>query len=204
MADNAHRTSLLRTSRGFNMIELMVALVILAVLAAVAAPNMSGIVKSNRVESMIRELSGALAFARTEAASRGIPVVLCRSNDGAACVVSVSAQVTDGWIIWEDSNFNGTFEPISGEELLRVHDNLTSTRLTTYNPVTSGSPLKVTFDRFGFANERIQFEVCEKDQEVEYARALFMENSGRVAHSRLNTATNVHVDISGASDLTCP
>lgn len=203
MADNVTTTGLQRASSGFTLIELMIALVIFAVLSMVAAPNFSDTIKRGRVDSMVRELAGALAMARTEAASRGRPVWFCRSSDVATATTpscASSSSVTDGWIIWEDTNLDNSLT--SADEILRVHDNLVNTRMQMSIP-SVGNVSRVPFSRHGFADVQMQFALCEKDQEVAYARALLMERSGRIAHSRRNTTTNVHIDING-TDLTCP
>lgn len=193
---NASRTA------GFTLLELMVSLVMLAILAMVAAPSFTDTMKRNRVESTIREVSGALNQARTAAASRGLPVIFCRSTNAAANTrtCSGSTGATEGWIIFEDSDKDGTLD--AGEPILRVHNSLTTTRLDVAN--SSGtSQTQVTFNRSGFSNQRLTFEVCESSRDTQFARALVMENTGRLAHSRINTGTGIFKDV-GGNDLTCP
>lgn len=87
---------------GFSLIELMVAVAVVALLAAVAAPAMVTLMNSNRLSSTAGELTAALQLARSEAIRRSAPVTVCGSADGIAC-----ANDTDwaGWIVqgWDNS-----------------------------------------------------------------------------------------------------
>jgi prepilin-type N-terminal cleavage/methylation domain-containing protein len=56
-----------RLQHGFSLIEMMVAVAILAILAAIAAPQMQAHITGNRVTAATNELLGALAQSRSEA-----------------------------------------------------------------------------------------------------------------------------------------
>ena len=58
------------SNRGFSLIELMVALVVLGVLAALAAPAFNGLFDRSRADSESGALVGALNLARLEAINR--------------------------------------------------------------------------------------------------------------------------------------
>ena len=55
---------------GFTVIELLVAVMILAILATIAAPNMTAFILSTRVRGAATDLYSALIFARSEAIKR--------------------------------------------------------------------------------------------------------------------------------------
>lgn len=189
-------------TQGFSLIELMVALVIVAILAVIAGPNFSDAIKRNRVESLAREVASALNLARSEAASRGRTVILCRSVTGSSC--SGTTNATEGWLIFEDTDNSGDLDAGGSEPILRVHDELTNTRLRVYTgPSGAGNTSTVSFDRHGFSNAQVTFEVCEDTLNTTFARALVMENSGRIARSRVNGGSGLHRDVTG-NDLTCP
>ena len=55
---------------GFTVIELLVAVLILAILATIAAPNMTSFILGTRVRSAATEMYSTLIFARSEAIKR--------------------------------------------------------------------------------------------------------------------------------------
>lgn len=71
------RTSLrTRRSAGLTLIELMVALAMLAVLASLALPSLGGAAQRARLKSAAEQLAADLGEARHAAAQRGLPVHL--------------------------------------------------------------------------------------------------------------------------------
>ena len=101
---HTQRTGLLTGQRGMTAIELMAALAIVAVLTAMAVPAFRDFLQNNRAAEQSNALVGALALARNEAVTRGIPVSVCASSDGESCedAVGLFADWTQGWIVFTD------------------------------------------------------------------------------------------------------
>lgn len=87
--------------KGITIIELMVALVVLAVLLAVGVPSFQSFTASSRLTTASNELVGSLALARSEAVRRGARVTVCKSANGAACVTT--GTWAQGWIVFVDN-----------------------------------------------------------------------------------------------------
>lgn len=187
---------------GFTLIELMFAVLILAILTTIAAPNFISFVKTNRAESEIREVASALAFARSAAVSRGKPISVCRSNDNATC----SGSWTDGWIVFID---NGTAGKVDGDDkVLRSGQGSGADTLKVYSYATSSTTTKtaedyVQFDNRGTVDKRFNFVVCDSDNDTRYARAVLLGEIGRLLLSQSATYTGTHTDINNQA-LTCP
>lgn len=98
---------------GFTLIELMVAIAVLAILLAIGLPSFQESLRSNRVTTAANEFLTAISLARSEAirSTRGAGV--CASADGATC----AGTWNDGWLVWLDANGNGTLE--GGENVVR-------------------------------------------------------------------------------------
>lgn len=70
-------------AKGFTLIELMITLAILGIVLGLAAPAMGDFVVRQRVSSQANELMLALAYARSEAVTRGVDIaVLPAINSG--------------------------------------------------------------------------------------------------------------------------
>lgn len=129
-------------ARGFTLLESMVVVAILAVLAALAGPNMVPVIERWRVRQAVEEMTGTIAFARSEAITRGGNVAVRRSTpDTAQC--ALAAQVSNwncGWTVFDDVNGNGVQD--SGEDTLRQSSPLSS--VTATNASTLGASYALT------------------------------------------------------------
>lgn len=101
--------------RGFTLIELMIALLILALLAFVAVPSVQPVLLRNRLTTETNRILTSLAHARTEAILRAQNVAICTSADGATC--DGTADWTNQFIVFFDADNSNT--PAPGE-ILRV------------------------------------------------------------------------------------
>jgi len=70
------------TSSGFTLIELMVTIAVLAIIAGIAAPNISTQLADQRVKSTTAALLNALKEAKVESAIRRQNITFSYDNDG--------------------------------------------------------------------------------------------------------------------------
>ncbi len=110
-------------SFGLGLIELLCALVILGVLAALGVPALGRLVASSAAASHAQLFLIDARYARSEALRRGVSVTLCRALDPDApnpqCAGSAGPGGWErGWIIFADHNADNRRQP--GEPLLRV------------------------------------------------------------------------------------
>jgi type IV fimbrial biogenesis protein FimT len=109
------------THRGFTLIELMTAILVLAILLGMGIPSYREMARSNRVTTSANDLVTSLSMARSESLRRSVPVSVCASTDGTACVTAKPTTITDwttGWIAFTDANSNGTID--AGDEQLQT------------------------------------------------------------------------------------
>jgi type IV fimbrial biogenesis protein FimT len=89
-------------------IELLSALSIVAILSALAVPAFRDFMQNNRAAEQSNALVGALALARNEAVTRGVPVSVCASTDGETCDAAGGLFTfwSSGWIVFTDAAGN--------------------------------------------------------------------------------------------------
>lgn len=84
--------------RGFSLLELLVAMTVGGVLAALAVPAMDAAMLDARRRATMEALLRGAWLARVEAARRAAPAMLCASRDALACSDEVAAW-SAGWIV---------------------------------------------------------------------------------------------------------
>jgi type IV fimbrial biogenesis protein FimT len=91
-----------RQNSGYTLIELMTAISILGILAAVAAPSWRDYTINSRSQQARVDLVTANSMARMAAITRGVPVSLCASANMTSCS-GTAADWPRGWIVFTDN-----------------------------------------------------------------------------------------------------
>jgi len=134
-----------KNANGFSLIELLVAISILGVLSALAAPSFTDMLARYRNNSVADEVVNVISSARMEAIRRGGDVVIQKKTSGAnSC--STNQEWSCGLILWADTNRNNTQD---AGELLKELD--VPVNVTVRN-MSGTSPSSMTFNRWGNAN----------------------------------------------------
>lgn len=92
-------------SQGMTLIELITAMLVLAILVGMAVPSFRDFAANSRTTAVTSDLVTALNLARNEAIRRSSPVVACASTDQATC--STDKDWTAGWIVFADPDGDG-------------------------------------------------------------------------------------------------
>lgn len=151
--------SVAKFSRGFTMIELLVAIAIAAIMLGLAVPSFIDFMVRNRLVTYNNEFVASLAFARSEAIRRAGPVSVCKSSTGTSC----GGAWSDGWIVFVNTDNDSPAVVDAGETVLRVHDALSSGYTLNAN---NNFKNYVTYSSDGSANQIGTFVFCRNNQTV--------------------------------------
>jgi type IV fimbrial biogenesis protein FimT len=102
------------------MVELVIAVVIVGVLAALALPNMSQMIRSHRLTAQVNDWVADLNFARSEAIKRAANVAICAGSQAGGC----TGTWNSGRIVFLDADASNAWT--AGEAVVRSRDALES------------------------------------------------------------------------------
>ena len=113
---------MIRKTKGFTILELVIIVTILAMVTAFSAPGIGEMMANNRIIAGVNDFTVALQLAKAESAARITPVTVCKKNAGSSnCAGGGSWE--QGWIVFADANADAGFD--NGEdEMLLVHEPL--------------------------------------------------------------------------------
>ncbi|TCK05940.1 GspH/FimT family pseudopilin [Marinobacterium mangrovicola] len=127
---------------GFTLLELMVAVAILAILLTIGIPSFSNFIDSSQRRAISEGLASAVKVARSEAVTRGVETTLCRRNSaGTAC--SNAADWSVGWLVVPSGAAPvRVWDAVPGEHGLTLN---TTEQMITFTPM-GGVKNQNTFD----------------------------------------------------------
>jgi type IV fimbrial biogenesis protein FimT len=165
---------------GFTMIELLVALIIAGLLAALAAPAFHDWLGAYQLANYTRHLAESFTRARTEAIRRGYRVNLCKSGDRVQCADQGGWEA--GFVMFVDVDLDGHVG--AGEPVLGI-EGPAPPGIT----ISANRPLDeyVSYTSIGHArmlNGALQMgtlTVCRRGQRAQH---VVLANSGRVRTER--------------------
>lgn len=174
---------------GFSLIELLTLISIVAILAAIALPNFSATIKSERDTSQINALLDGLSLARSEAIKYGQPVTICPGNTNAC----TDNNWADGWIV-----FYITPPPGATTSTIREFTGLSGNNTLTAAPAATTA---ITYLSSGLTTlaigSNVNFTLCDS-RGAGYAHSIFLNSTGHAESSPW-----LGQNISGGA-LTCP
>jgi type IV fimbrial biogenesis protein FimT len=164
----------------FTLIELLIAISIMAILLLISIPSVYDLVVSNRTTAEVNNIISALQFARNEAIRNGVPVKFCKSINHKTC----GGNWQDGQIVINESN----------NEIFRVFLALPKGDNLTWNS-SLGKEDYIEFSAIGSTNgQHGTFSYCPNG-EKKYARAIIISQAGRIrVADKLPDGSNILCD----------
>lgn len=167
-----------RRQGGFTLIELMVAIGILAIVLSIGVPSYRGIVMDNRMASQANLFATSIKLARSNAVRFQRNATVCSSAnfDAAVPTCSSSNDWSGGWIVWVDKDRDAATD---ANEIVSV-----------FGPIHQASELKstsanrFTYDGRGFAATAAgELTLCDS-RSGEMGRVIKVNATGRTNIAR--------------------
>jgi type IV fimbrial biogenesis protein FimT len=173
------------TASGFTLIELVVAMAILGILLALAAPSFRDAMMNVRLTGAANDLMTDLSIARSEAVKRDVQTAVCASNDQKTCTGNPWEK---GWIVMVDSDGDG--QP-DAPGPLKVTAGITGD--TTLKRTDAGGATPSTRVAFGAGGMAVggqatgsMFELCDSRK---MGRNIWVTATGRASVKVNNSCT---------------
>ena len=161
----------MRASRGFTLIEALIALAVVAVLLGLAVPALSNASEAVHSGSAQAALGGTILGAVTHSASTGAEVVLC-PGDATGCRPSI--DWSRGWVAFADLDGDRQRDP--ADTLLKRVEALGG---DVHLRSTPGRTRLVFQPNGGNAGSNVTFTLCD-GRGLEKAMTLVLANNGRL------------------------
>ena len=158
---------MVRGTRGFTILELLVTLAIAAIVAGLGGPSFQTLMEKNRLRTTTDDLLELLRISRLEAVEQRRPVQVCGSTDGETCDAG-------GW-----SDYVLMVKPAQGAEPREVVATLNvNPRVTILkNNVNSD---EIDFTATGWIpGDPATFDICPVNGDRQHAYQLVISMSGK-------------------------
>lgn len=154
-------------SAGFTLLEVMVAITVLAILVGVGVPNFRDFVRNSRMTAATNDIVTDFSIARSEAVKRRVPVTLCKSQNLTACDANATAAFRS-WIMFVDDADPAVAAGTDGNGVVDVGEVILRQRsiADTITVYTNADARRATFLPSGFpdataAGNVTDFRLCD-------------------------------------------
>lgn len=155
---------------GFSLLELLVALIVASIVVFAGMPAIEWLVLDARLTADVNAFVTSIQLARSESAKRGMPVVVCKTEDDSVCG-GANVHYEGGWIVFVDEDGDDPPRRDANELLLFRYQPATDGTIRSNRPRYVFRPL---FRRS--TNGTITF--CDR-RGTDAARALIVSYTGR-------------------------
>ena len=175
---SGRNAGLLIFQAGYTLVELLVVMALGTILLSIAVPAMTDMLIAQRFNAASSAFLSSLNLARFEAIKRNARVVICKSNGGDSCELTVGWN--QGWIMFHDINNNAALD--DGEQVIERYGAMPDgLSLTGNTPVAN----YVSYSTSGSAkliNGAFQagtFTLCLAPVSGDDVRQIVLSNTGR-------------------------
>jgi type IV fimbrial biogenesis protein FimT len=158
-------------SAGATLIELILTLSIVAILSAIAAPNLGHLLRSSARTAVVNDFMHAIYLARSKAIMTNGVVSICRSADGITCT-TLTSNWEGGWIVFQNTDRDQPANRDAGEAIIHRNDGWRGGSITSNRVAFSFRPTSQAD-----VNGTIVF--CDRQGGPDDARAIIISHTGR-------------------------
>lgn len=174
-----------KTQRGFTLLEIFVAIAILAIVVGFAIPMFGDVIRNTAVSNQTNDLVTALSTARSEAVRRGMQVAVVSVGGG--------SDWSGGWQVVADTNRDGNFA--APDEIISTAPAL-GAQYHVYAKNAAGGDDRIVFNINGaLATTGFDMNVCFPSGEADKSRRIRVRASGAVSS---------HKNTTGSPAAACP
>jgi type IV fimbrial biogenesis protein FimT len=104
---SARATAGTKRWRGYTLVEVMIAISLLAIMATIGLPALGNLIDARLCENIARKAGADALFARSEAVKRNQTVLMCPGIAGTCVASPASTDWAAGWRVCYDADANG-------------------------------------------------------------------------------------------------
>lgn len=180
--------------QGFTLIELMVAIAVVAILSTIALPRMDSFLVKMRVDNEINEIQRLLLTARNMAINTGKNTTVCPLSSSGACTTNwqneISVFTNSDNVLATNTSFAAPDEVVKIKSKIKSGDKLQYTQNSII--YTPDGRLLTTSSNFSY---------CPKDN-AEQSRGVSISLSGR-SYSSSDTDNDSKDEDRSGNEITC-
>ena len=176
------------SSRGVTLIEVTIAMGVLALLTALAVPSFQALSKRSRVDAAMHLLTSHFASARIAAVTHNVPVVVCPSRGDGKC--RQDSDWSDHWLTFRDPDGNRL-----PDESIDIYRNDPAPRNPSLLIQSTAGRRELRYLPTGYSSgSNLTLRVCYDGR---VSGLVVVNNSGRVRTARPSGSESCRIDSPG-------